>query len=59
MDNAFIAIAIFVILSLCYIPMGRFLDKSIGKQNYSGPFLYIIGLFISAIIYMLIPLLEY
>ena len=35
-------------------PLGRYTDKKIGKENFSGPIVYVLGFSLSAILYFFI-----
>tara|TARA_B100001093_G_C26591426_1_gene911682 strand:- start:583 stop:750 length:168 start_codon:yes stop_codon:yes gene_type:complete len=54
MNSEYIAIVIFIILSFGSGPFGRYIDKKIGKENFSGPIVYVAGLPLYAIIYFFI-----
>ena len=51
MNSEYIVISIFIIISFGSGPLGRYKDKKIGKENFSGPIAYVLGFSLCAILF--------
>lgn len=54
MNIEYIIISIFIIISFASGTLGRYIDKKIGKENFSGPIVYVLGFSLCAILYFFI-----